>query len=156
MSTSAAGKPTARVVRRWAPIRFVRARPWLSVSTVVFVTACVLLSLAGIKPASVLLLSFDLGALLYLSMLARMFTRASAEHMTRQAHAQDTGRRGTLCIAVAVSAVVLVALSTELHAAKNGGATAMGVTAMWASSTKAWNFPVPGSRIIGILSILPS
>jgi uncharacterized membrane protein len=138
MSMPAEGKPTARAVRRWAPIRFVRARPWLSVATVIFVTACVVLTLSGVKPASALLLSFDLGALLYLSMLARMFSRAGGEHMGRQARAQDTGRRGTLCVAVAVCAVVLVALSTELHAAKNGGAAAMGMAAI--SIVLSWLF----------------
>jgi uncharacterized membrane protein len=138
MSTPVEGKPAARAVRRWAPIRFVRARPWLSIATVVFVATCVVLMLSGVKPASALLLSFDLGALLYLSMLARMFSRAGREHMARQARAQDTGRRSTLCVAVAVCGVVLVALSTELHAAKNGGATAMGVAAI--SIVLSWLF----------------
>jgi uncharacterized membrane protein len=139
VSTPAEGKPIARQPRRrWAPVRFVRARPWLTVSTLVFVAASVAMMSSGVKPASALLWGFDLGALLFLSMLARMFTRASAEHMARQARVQDTGRRGTLCIAVAVSSVVLVALSTELHAAKNGGAVAMGTAAI--SIVLSWLF----------------
>jgi uncharacterized membrane protein len=139
MSTPAEGKPAMRTPRRrWAPIRFVRARPWLATSSVVFVVAGVVLAASGVKPASALLLSFDLGALLYLGMLMRLFNRASAEHMCRQAHAQDTGRRSTLWIAVALSTVVLVALSTELHAAKNGGAQAMGMAAL--SIVLSWLF----------------
>ncbi|MFK2873134.1 DUF1345 domain-containing protein [Dyella lipolytica] len=139
MSTPAEGKPTARAMRRrWAPIRFVRARPWLMLSSIVFVAAGVVLAMSGVKPASALLLSFDLGALLYLGMLTRMFNRASAEHMCRHAHAQDSGRRSTLWIAVALSAVVLVALSTELHAAKSGGAKAMGMAAI--SIVLSWLF----------------
>jgi len=129
-------KRTAR--RRWAPIRFVRARPWLALSSVVFVVAGVVLMVSGLKPASALLLSFDLGALLYLGILTRMFNRATAEHMCRHALAQDTGRRGTLWIAVALSAVVMVALSTELHAAKSGGAQAIGMAAL--SIVLSWLF----------------
>ena len=139
MGVPAEDKRAARAVRRrWAPVRFVRARPWLALSSVVFVVAVVALTMSGMKPASALLLSFDLGALLYLVMLTRMFNRANAEHMCRQAHAQDTGRRGTLWIAVALSAVVLVALSTELHAARSGGAKAMGMAAL--SIILSWLF----------------
>lgn len=139
MSAPAEGKPAARTLRRrWAPIRFVRARPWLMLSSVVFVAAGVVLAMFGVKPASALLLSFDLGALLYLGMLTRMFNRANGEHMCRHAHAQDSGRRSTLWIAVALSAVVLVALSTELHAAKSGGAQAMGMAAL--SIVLSWLF----------------
>jgi uncharacterized membrane protein len=138
MSAPADGKPVVKTTRHWAPIRFVRARPWLAVSSIVSTVACVVLSLSGVKLATALLLSFDLGALLFLCMLARLFTRTSAERMARLAHAQDTGRRSTLCIAVAVSGVVLLALSTELHAAKSGGATAMGMAAL--SIVLSWLF----------------
>jgi uncharacterized membrane protein len=130
--------PPAKTVRRWAPLRFVRARPWLTTSTVLSVLVYIVLSLSGVKPAAAWLLSFDLGALLFLSMLARLFARTHAEHMARQARMQDTGRRSTLCIAVAVSSVVLVALSTELHAAKSGGAVAMGMAAL--SIVLSWLF----------------
>ena len=133
------GKPAPKSMRRrWAPIRFVRARPWLAVSSVLFVATSVGLAVSGVKPALALLLGFDLGALLYLGMVMRMFKRASAEHMCRQASMQDTGRRATLWVAVAVSTVVLVALSTELHAAKGGGAKAMGMAAL--SIVLSWLF----------------
>lgn len=140
MSTPADEKAASvRVVRRrWAPIRFVRARPWLAICTAVFVSAGIVLTMSGVKPASALLLSFDLGAFIYLCVLARMFNRVSADHMCRQAHGQDSGRRSTLCIAVALSVVVLVALSTELHAAKDGGARAMSMAAL--SIVLSWLF----------------
>ena len=139
MSVPSHDKPTARTLqRRWAPVRFVRARPWLTVSSVVFVVACATLIACGVRLASAVLLGFDLGVLLFLSMVARMFTRATAEHMARQACVQDTGRRGTLWVAVTLSVVVLVALSTEMHAAKNGGAAALGVAAL--SIVLSWLF----------------
>ncbi|HUA81714.1 MAG TPA: DUF1345 domain-containing protein [Dyella sp.] len=136
---SSANEPAARTTRRlWAPVRYIRARPFLAVSGVVFVAACTALTTSGVKPASALLLSFDLGALLYLSLLARMFSRTAADRMARLACTQDTGRRTTLWVAVALSAVVLVALSTELHAAKGGGAQAMGMAAL--SIVLSWLF----------------
>ncbi|GLQ94276.1 DUF1345 domain-containing protein [Dyella acidisoli] len=139
LSTSSVGKPATRARRRlWAPLRFVRARPLLMVSSVVFVVACVVLSMAGVRLASALLLGFDCGALLFLSLLARMFTRANAAHMARQARCQDTGRRTTLWVAVTVSVVVMAALFTEMHAAKSGGLQAMGMAA--ASIVLSWLF----------------
>jgi uncharacterized membrane protein len=71
-------------------------------------------------------------------MLARMFHRATAEHMARHAHCQDTGRRATLWVAVALSIVVMVALSTEMHAAKGGGVASMGMAAL--SIVLSWLF----------------
>ena len=131
--------PTIHIVkRRWAPIRFVRARPWLVLASVVFVITSLALALSGVRPASSLLLGFDLGALIYLGMLTRLFSRATPEHMCRLARGQDTGRRGTLCIAVALSTVVLVALTTELHAAKDGGALAIVMAAV--SIVLSWLF----------------
>ncbi|WP_188796775.1 DUF1345 domain-containing protein [Dyella nitratireducens] len=126
------------MLRHWAPVRFVRARPWLAISGIVFVAVCSALLVGGAKPASALLLGFDAGALLYLSMVARMFHRATAEHMARHAQCQDTGRRTALWVAVTLSVVVMVALSTELHAAKNGGAQAMGMAAL--SIVLSWLF----------------
>ena len=139
MSVPSHDKPTARTLqRRWAPVRFVRARPWLTVSSVVFVVTCATLIACGVRLASAVLMGFDLGVLLFLSVIARMFTRATAEHMARQACVQDTGRRGTLWVAVTLSVVVLVALSTEMHAAKSGGAAALGVAAL--SIVLSWLF----------------
>jgi uncharacterized membrane protein len=139
VSAASNGNHAVHARRRvWAPVRFVRARPLLTVSAIVFVVACVVLSVLGVRLASAVLLGFDLGALLFLSMLARMFTRATATHMARQAHCQDTGRRTTLWVAVSVSIVVMVALFTEMHAAKGGGLASMGMAA--ASIVLSWLF----------------
>jgi uncharacterized membrane protein len=134
----ASRKPASVVRRPWAPVRFVRARPLLSISSIVFVAACGILMALGVKPASALLLGFDLGALLFLATVSRMFSRCTSEHMARQARAQDTGRRGTLFVAVGLSIVVMVALSTEMHAAKGGGITSLGMAAL--SIVLSWLF----------------
>lgn len=115
---------------RWRPLHFIRARPRLSACTIVCALAITLLALSGLRMASAVLLGFDLGALLYLAMLARMFSRADGKQVSRRARLQDTGRRATLAVAVIVSMVVLVALTTELHAAKAGGAWAVGVAVL--------------------------
>jgi uncharacterized membrane protein len=124
--------------RRWRPLRFIRNRPRLSTCTLLFVLVTVLLAMAGLRAASALLLGFDAGALLYLVTLAHMFSRASTEHIGRQARLQDTGRRATLTVVVIVALVVLVALTTELHAAKAGGASAVALAA--ASVVLSWLF----------------
>jgi hypothetical protein len=109
MNVSGESKATTRSIRRrWAPGRFVRARPWLAVSTAVFIAVFVTLLLSRVKPASALLLSFDAGVLLYLAMLTRMFNLATAEPMCRHALGQDAGRRSTLWIAVALSTCSLL------------------------------------------------
>lgn len=139
MSQGGTEKPALKQMRwRLAPWRYVRARPLLAMASVVFVIVFTALAVTGMKLASALLLSFDFSTTLYLGMLARMFHRATSTHMARQAHAQDTGRRATLFVAVALSSVVLVALSTEMHAAKGGGGTAMGMAAV--SIVLSWLF----------------
>ena len=103
------------------PLHFIRARPRLSICTVLFVLVTAALVIVGMRTASAVLLGFDVGALLYLAALARIFSRADGKQVGRQARLQDTGRRATLAVAVIVSLVILVALATELHAAKAGG-----------------------------------
>jgi len=70
-------------------------------------------------------LGFDLGAIVFLAILARLFNQSSPTRMRRQAKAQDTGRWGILWSGIVLSSVVLVALSNELHAAKAGGLPAL-------------------------------
>lgn len=123
------------VVRRWRPLRFIRARPRLSTSAAVFVAVVLLLASIGTRLPLALLLGFDLGALLYLLALSHMFMRCRAEHLGRQARLQDTGRRATLAVAVVVATVVLGALALELHSAKSSVLTvavaALSVVLSW-------------------------
>lgn len=128
--------PAAR--RRWRPLHFMRVRLRLMICAAVFAAIAVLLALGGMRATSALLLGFDLAALIYLVAMARMFTRSDQEYLMRQARLQDTGRRGTLAVAVLVSLVVLVALSTELHAGKSGGVPVVALAA--ASVVLSWLF----------------
>lgn len=123
---------------RWRPFRSVAARPRLSVAFALFAAATIVLLAFGLRVATAVLLGFDLAAIVYLLALAHLFNRATPAHMREQAKAQDTGRWGVLWSAVVLSGVVLVALGTELHAAKGGGLPALGVGA--ASVVLSWLF----------------
>jgi uncharacterized membrane protein len=136
MDPAPAGATSHR--RRWHPLRYIRVRPRLMTSAAIFVLCGCVLALGGMRVASALLLGFDLGTLFYLAALARMFVHAKQGHLARQAKLQDTGRRGTLAVAVMLSVVVLVALVTELHAAKTGGVVPVVVAAL--SVILSWLF----------------
>jgi uncharacterized membrane protein len=128
----------SRKKRRWRPFHYVKSRPRMSASLIIFLLASVALVQMKLPVASAILLAFDLAAVVFLGSLAHMFNRASQEHMRRQARAQDTGRWGVLWSGITLSTVVLVALSNELHAATAGGVLALVVGAT--SVVLSWLF----------------
>jgi uncharacterized membrane protein len=135
MSDASGGTPFVRTHRRF---HHLRARPRLMGSAAIFVLAVGTLLVCGARPSMALLLGFDLAALVYLSLLAMLFTRASAEQMRCQARAQDTGRWGFLWSGIVLTAVVMVALSAELHGGKSGGMLIVALAA--ASIVLSWLF----------------
>jgi len=76
-----------------------------------------------------LLLGFDIGTLAYLLMILGIFLKANKATMRRQARMQDSGRWTTLLSGVALSAIVLIAVTTELNSSNKGGALAIAVAA---------------------------
>ena len=124
--------------RRWRPLRFLKVRPRMIISLAIFIVASAVLVASGLRLATSVLMGFDLAALVFLGIVARMFSKASLTHMRSQARAQDTGRWGILWSGIVLSTVVLVALSSELHAAKDGGALAVVVGAL--SVVLSWLF----------------
>ncbi|MHB1271248.1 MAG: DUF1345 domain-containing protein [Rhodanobacter sp.] len=109
----------------WRPLRYANARPRLIVSLAIFIVASSGLGALGLPLATAILLGFDLAAVVLLSILAHLFSKATIPHLRSQARAQDSGRWGFLWSGVVLSAVVLVALSGELHAASSGGVPAL-------------------------------
>ncbi|HWU75734.1 MAG TPA: DUF1345 domain-containing protein [Rhodanobacter sp.] len=107
-------------------------------SLIIFMLAEVVLVHMKLPVATAILLAFDLAAIVFLGSLAHLFNRATQEHMRSQARAQDTGRWGVLWSGIVLSAVVLVALGNELHAATTGGALALLVAAT--SVVLSWLF----------------
>ncbi len=120
--------------------RMLRARPRLAASTAVFLATWLALWLAfHMKPTKSLLLGFDLGVLMYLVALARLFERCKTMEMMRgQARRQDTGRWGVLWTALGLTGVVAVALTTELGAAHGGGV--QGLVIATSSIVLSWLF----------------
>lgn len=113
-----------------------RARPRLLACCLILIVAASLLAWRGVSPASAVLLGFDLGALVYLGMLVGMFLRATPDAMRSNARRQDGGRWGVLWSSVALSLVVLVALTSELGG--KGGLPAIGVAVL--SIVLSWLF----------------
>jgi uncharacterized membrane protein len=113
----------------WGPIRYARSRPRLLIGAVIAVVAAVGLEFTGLQRNVAFLLGFDIGVLAYLLMILRIFLGATQANMRRQARMQDSGRWTTLLSGVALSAVVLIAVTTELHSDSKGGAFAIAVAA---------------------------
>ncbi len=124
--------------RRWRPMRYVKARPRMLISLLIFIVLGAALIALQLRPATAILLAFDLAAVVLLGSLARMFNRASQAHMRMQAKAQDSGRWAVLWSGIVLATVVLVALGSELHASKAGGLLALGVGAL--SVILSWLF----------------
>jgi uncharacterized membrane protein len=138
VSSNEAGVTTQPKKRRWRPFHYVKARPRMIVSLLIFLVASAVLVAMKLRLATAILLAFDLAAVVFLSILARLFNKASTTHMRSQAKAQDTGRWGILWSGIVLSTVVLVALGSELHAAKVGGVLALTVGAT--SVVLSWLF----------------
>jgi uncharacterized membrane protein len=120
------------------PWHALRARPSLAFGAGVLVVTAVAAWALGMHPAPSFLLGFDLGALVFVGIQLREFSQATPISMREKARRQDAGRWGILWSGVAFSAVVLVALGTELQAGKTGGLLAIVVAA--ASILLSWAF----------------
>ncbi|MBV8158479.1 MAG: DUF1345 domain-containing protein [Dyella sp.] len=135
-SPGPAGSPDVHRI----PFRRLRARPRLAASTALFLAVWLTLWQGmHLAPLKALLLAYDLGVLVYLLALALMFNRTATPALMRvQARRQDTGRWGVLWSGLGVTAVVSLALTTELGAAKGGGALALLIAA--SSIVLSWLF----------------
>ena len=109
-------KARSPIARLWHQLR---ARPRLVISAVAGVLA--FLSLPPTLAASSRgLLSWDLGAGLYLALAWIIIGRASLEHMQWRARVQDDGAAAVLFLTVAAALASLAAIILELSALKTG------------------------------------
>ncbi|MEO8810223.1 MAG: DUF1345 domain-containing protein [Rhodanobacter sp.] len=138
MAADSKRKPAPRRKGAWWSLRYLRSRPRTLATLLVFVVVSSALAALGIRPATSILLGFDLAALIFLGALAHLFNKATPARMRSQAMAMDNGRWGLLWSGIVLSAVVMVALGTELHAAKVGGLPALVVGAL--SVVLSWLF----------------
>lgn len=93
-------------------------RPRMLTSAMIGIASFILL-LPTVPPARALLISFNVGAGVFLIMMLVLMFRASVASMHTRAHVQDEGKWTVLILSLCVAAVVMFALSHELHAAKD-------------------------------------
>jgi len=104
-----------------ALMRHVR-RPRLVTSAMVSI-AIFLFLLPTVAPTRAMLIAFNAGAGLFLILMMVLMFRATLTSMHRRALVQDEGKWVVLILSLCVAAVVLMALSHELHAAKDKSLT---------------------------------
>ncbi|HEX9390937.1 MAG TPA: DUF1345 domain-containing protein [Usitatibacteraceae bacterium] len=93
-------------------------RPRLLTSALLATILFALLS-TTFPPARALLIAFDIGAAVFLMLMMVLMFRASVSTMHNRALIQDEGKWTVLIFSLCVAAIVLFALSHELHAAKD-------------------------------------
>lgn len=93
-------------------------RPRLA-SAAAVALAVFLALLPWMQETRAMLIAFDVGAVLFLALMAVLMARATPTAMRRRARIQDEGKWAILVMSLCVAAVVLGALSYELHAAKD-------------------------------------
>ena len=104
------------------PLRIVKARLRLFISFAVFAAVVAILSaVTAWRLSPRLLVGWDVGALLYLSLAYHVMWGASAEEIRRHAAGQDEGRMAMLFLTVAAALASLAAIVAELGSAANGG-----------------------------------
>lgn len=123
---------------RHSPWHALSARPSLALGGAALLLVAGVAWWLGMHPATAFLLGFDGGAAVFIGFQVREFSRATTMNMRERARRQDAGRWGILWSGVALSAVVLVALGTELQSGKTGGLAAIVVAA--ASIVLSWVF----------------
>ncbi len=77
------------------------------------------LLLPVLQPVRAMLVAFDLGAALFLLLMAELMSRATPQSMHPRARVHEDGKWTVLAISMGIAAVVLAALSHELHGARD-------------------------------------
>lgn len=114
-------------VRRWRPIQTLVARPRLSLAAAVAMLAGAGLLLSGIHWIAALLLGFDAGAVVFVIGICRLFNSSDTAAMRAVAKRQDVGRKGILCSTLGITAVIVLALVSELRAGGAGGIASIAI-----------------------------
>ena len=97
------------------PLRGVRARPRLFVALLVgVVTALVLAVATGWRPATRMLVAWDVFLGLYLVLVTHLMASSTIEHIRRRADVEDEGQVTILVLTVAAALASLAAIFAEL------------------------------------------
>ena len=118
--TTAATTPSRR--RHWPYfIRVMRARPRLFVSAAAgLCVIAVLFAATDWRPATRLLVGWDVGVVLYLVLAFELFARCDAHHIRRRAAVQDDGKFAVLAMTVVAALASLAAIFAELGTTAGG------------------------------------
>jgi uncharacterized membrane protein len=110
-----------RNLRVFLPHRILRSRPRLfsSAALGIVVTAALAVSTAW-RPATRLLVGWDVGVVLYLALVFEMMLGAEASEIRRRAAEQDESRFVILVLTVAAGLASLVAILAQLTSAQGG------------------------------------
>jgi uncharacterized membrane protein len=99
------------------PVRVVRARPRLFIAAGVGVVVTALLALApGWRPATRLLLGWDVAVVLYLALVAHMMARSNVKRIRGRAALEDEGQLTILVLTVVAALASLGAIFAQLGA----------------------------------------
>ena len=118
--------------------RIVRHRPHFSTAAALFLVLLATMLGAGFGLTRGMLYAFDASAVTFLAGVIWMFGRSSTALIRARVAKQDAGRWGVLWSGVAVTAVAVVSLATELRATDRGGILIFLLAA--ASLVLAWCF----------------
>lgn len=134
--TVSSARPRKRT--RWRPLQAFTARPRLSIAAAVALAVGGGLLLAGVSLPVALLLGFDAGALVFLGATWWLFDNAGPDQMREVARRQDAGRWGMLWSTIGLTAILMLALGTELAAGNSGGIVAIAIAG--SSIVLSWLF----------------
>jgi uncharacterized membrane protein len=112
--------PQRRRRRAPYPVRVIRARPRLSVSGAVGLVTAVALPTAW-PLTSRLLVAWDIGVALYLTLAYHLMAGAQIEHIRQRAEMEDEGQYGILLLTVAAALASLAAIVVELASSPSHG-----------------------------------
>ena len=108
------------------------------VSSALVAVVLFLALLPALPPARAMLISFNVGAALFLALMLGLMSRSTVASMHVRARIQEEGKWAVLVVSLCVAAVVLGALSQELHAARTK--SIWGIALASSSILLAWLF----------------
>lgn len=114
-------------------VRLMRLHARLLISVAVGLAVMLALAATGWRPATKILVGWDIGVALYLVLVYWMMAHASVSHIRRRAAMQDEGAFALLVLTAAAASASLVAVIVEVGGAKNGdawGGLALGMSTL--------------------------
>lgn len=114
----------------------VRSRPWLSLAALLAIGSGVGLALSlPVRASQAVLGGWNLGALVYLGAVLRLMLTDSPGDMRRRAETQDVGKWSILVLTGLAVAACMVAIATELIAARSLSGVKKGVALALSGAT---------------------